>query len=327
VRIKGLQLKISFLLVVLCAFCLLIPAFGQSQQLSLTKPPEAPGPDPKQKPLISKTELVLVNTTVTDPYRRLVTGLEKDNFALFEDGVEQEVTKFSSEDVPVSIGVVFDMSGSMSDKVGKARQSAIQFLRTANPQDEFTLVSFNERAELTSRFTSSVEDLQTRMMYTVARGRTALLDAVYLGLSQMRSAHNAKKALLIISDGGDNHSRYNEHDVRNFVKEADVQIYAMGIFDMPGYAKTDEEREGPSLLAELCDLTGGRVFKVDNMDDLPDIATKIGMELRNQYVLGYAPSNKTSDGRWRKIKVKVHPPRGLPPLTVYSRTGYFGPDH
>ncbi len=326
-RIKGLQLKISFLLVVLCAFCLLIPAFGQSQQLSLTKPPEAPGPDPKQKPLISKTELVLVNTTVTDPYRRLVTGLEKDNFALFEDGVEQEVTKFSSEDVPVSIGVVFDMSGSMSDKVGKARQSAIQFLRTANPQDEFTLVSFNERAELTSRFTSSVEDLQTRMMYTVARGRTALLDAVYLGLSQMRSAHNAKKALLIISDGGDNHSRYNEHDVRNFVKEADVQIYAMGIFDMPGYAKTDEEREGPSLLAELCDLTGGRVFKVDNMDDLPDIATKIGMELRNQYVLGYAPSNKTSDGRWRKIKVKVHPPRGLPPLTVYSRTGYFGPDH
>ncbi len=323
----GLESKISFLLVVVCAFCLLIPAFGQSPTLTLNKQPEPPAPDPKQKPIILKTELVLVNTTVTDPYRRLVTGLEKDNFQLFEDGIEQEVTKFSSEDVPISIGVVFDMSGSMSDKVNKARQSAIQFLRTANPQDEFLLVSFNERAELTSRFTSSVEDLQTRMMYTVARGRTALLDAVYLGLSQMRSAHNAKKALLIISDGGDNHSRYSEHDVRNFVKEADVQVYAMGIFDTPGAAKTSEENEGPSLLAELCDMTGGRVFAVNDLDELPDIATKIGMELRNQYVLGYAPSNKTSDGRWRKIKVRVHPPRGLPPLTVYSRTGYFGPDH
>ena len=326
-RTKGLQLQISFLLVAACALCLLVPAFGQSPQINLTKPPEAPGPDPKQKPIISKTELVQVVTTVQDPYRRLVTGLDKENFQVYEDGIEQEVTKFSSEDVPISIGVVFDMSGSMSDKVAKARQSAIQFLRTANPQDEFSLVSFNERAELTSRFTSSVEDLQTRMMYTVARGRTALLDAVYLGLSQMRGAHNNKKALLIISDGGDNHSRYSEHDVRNFVKEADVQIYAMGIFDAAGRSKTEEEKEGPSLLAELCDLTGGRVFPVEDLDELPDIATKIGMELRNQYVLYYAPSNKAPDGRWRKIKVKVHPPRGLPPLTVYSRAGYFGPDH
>jgi Ca-activated chloride channel homolog len=326
VRKKALHVHISLLLVVACSFCLLIPAFGQNPTLTLGKAPEAP-PDPKQKPIITKTELVLVNTTVTDPYRRLVTGLEKENFQLYEDGVEQEITKFSSEDVPVSIGVVFDMSGSMSDKVNKARQSAIQFLRTANPQDEFLLVSFNERAELTSRFTSSVEDLQTRMMYTVARGRTALLDAVYLGLSQMKSAHNAKKALLIISDGGDNHSRYSEADVRSFVKESDVQTYAMGIFDQPGNSRTDEEREGPGLLSELCDLTGGRVFQVNNLDELPDIATKIGMELRNQYVLGYTPSNKNPDGRWRKIKVKIHAPRGLPPLTVYSRTGYFGPDH
>ncbi len=326
-RIKGLQFKISISLVAAFALCLLIPAFGQSPTLTTNKPPEPPGPNPKQKPVVVKTDLVQVYTTVTDPYRRLVTGLDRENFQLFEDGVEQEVTKFSSEDVPVSIGIVFDMSGSMSDKVNKARQSAIQFLRTSNPQDEFTLVSFNEHAELTSRFTSSVEDLQTRMMYTVARGRTALLDAVYLGLSQMRSAHNSKKALLIISDGGDNHSRYSEHDVRNFVKESDAQIYAMGIFDQPGRTKTEEEKEGPSLLGELCDLTGGRVFPVDDLDQLPDIATKIGMELRNQYVLYYSPSNKNPDGRWRKIKIKVHPPRGLPPLTVYSRSGYFGPDH
>jgi Ca-activated chloride channel family protein len=143
----------------------------------------------------------------------------------------------------------------------------------------------------------------------------------------MKSAHNAKRALLIISDGGDNHSRYSETDIRNFVKEADVQLYAMGIFDAAGYRRTTEEMQGPSLLNELCDLTGGRVFPVDSLDALPDIATKIGMELRNQYVLGYRSSDQTKDGRWRKIKVKMRPPRGLPPLNVYARTGYFAPDH
>jgi Ca-activated chloride channel family protein len=172
-----------------------------------------------------------------------------------------------------------------------------------------------------------VEDLQTRMMYTAAHGRTALLDGIYLGLTQMKSAHNAKRALLIISDGGDNHSRYSETDIRNFVKESDVQLYAMGIFDPAGYRRTTEEVQGPTLLSELCDMTGGRVFPVDSLDALPDIATKIGMELRNQYVLGYRPSDQTKDGRWRKIKVKMRPPRGLPPLNVYSRTGYFAPDH
>ena len=211
--------------------------------------------------------MYLVNATVTDPYNRLVTGLEKDHFQIYEDGVEQEVATFSSEDVPVSIGVIFDMSGSMSDKVNKARQSAVQFFKTANPQDEFFLVSFNERAELTSRFTSSVEDLQSRLMYTSAKGRTALLDAVYLGLAQMKGAHNSKKAMLIISDGGDNHSRYNVTDVRNFVKEADVQIYSMGLFD--NSPATPEETEGPSLLTELCDLTGGRLFRVQDLGELP----------------------------------------------------------
>jgi Ca-activated chloride channel homolog len=327
VRRKVVQFRISSLLVFICACCLLLPAFAKQNQ---DKP--AAAKDDSTKPQIAPeirvgVNVVLVNATVTDPYNRLVTGLEKENFQVYEDGVEQEVAYYSSEDVPVSIGVIFDMSGSMSDKVNKARQSAVQFFRTANPQDEFFLVSFNERAELTSRFTSSVEDLQSRMMYTSARGRTALLDAVYLGLSQMKGAHNSKKALLIISDGGDNHSRYNVTDVRNFVKEADVQIYSMGLFEGFGNAATPEERDGPALLEELCDLTGGRLFRVESLDNLPDVATKIGMELRNQYVLGYKPSNKQTDGRWRKIKVKVHPPRGLPPLNVFARTGYFGPDH
>jgi Ca-activated chloride channel homolog len=273
-------------------------------------------------------DLALVNVTVTDPYNRLVTGLDPDNFRVYEDNVEQEVVTFSSEDVPISIGVIFDMSGSMTNKIGKAREAAIQFFKTANPQDEFFLVSFNERAELTSAFTNSVEDLQSRMMLAAPKGRTALLDAIYLGLSQMRGAKNGKRALLILSDGGDNHSRYNESDIKRLVKEADTQLYAIGIFDPLGYRnRTPEELNGPSLLSEVTEMTGGRVFAVENLNDLPDIASKIGMELRNQYVLGYRPSNKAHDARWRKIKIKLRAPKGLPPLNVYSKTGYYAPSH
>jgi len=270
-------------------------------------------------------DLALVNVTVTDPYNRLVTGLETDNFRVFEDNVEQEVVTFSAEDVPISIGVIFDFSGSMSNKVGKAREAALQFFKTANPQDEFFLVSFNERAELTSSFTNSVEDLQSRMMLTPPKGRTALLDAIYLGLSQMRGAHNAKRALLILSDGGDNHSRYNESDIKRLVKEADTQLYAIGIFDPLGFR--NRTPGGPSLLSEVTEMTGGRVFAVEKLDELPDIASKIGMELRNQYVLGYRPSNKAHDARWRKLKIKLRAPKGLPPLSVYSKTGYYAPSH
>jgi len=293
-------------------------------------PPDtsATGKEPaKAKEIKVDVDLALVNVTVTDPFDRLVTGLEKENFHVFEDGIEQEIVNFSSEDVPISIGVIFDMSGSMSDKVDKAREAAVQFFHTANPADEFFLVSFNDRAELTSPFTSSVDELQSRMMFTAARGRTALLDAIYLGLSEMRGARNAKRALLIISDGGDNHSRYNESDIKSFLKEADCQLYAVGIFDpMDIRSRTPEELQGPSLLNELTEMSGGRVFPVQNLNDLPDIAAKIGMELRNQYVVAYRPSNGSRDGTWRKIKVKLTPPRGLPPLSVYAKTGYFAPN-
>jgi len=293
--------------------------------------PPGPAPDAnaqriqKGKPLKAETDLTLVNVTVTDPYGRLVTGMEQNNFRVFEDGTEQEVLRFSSEDVPVSIGVIFDMSGSMADKIEKSRLAAVQFFRTANPQDEFFLVNFNDRAQLASPFTGSVEDLQNRLMFTAAHGMTALFDGIYLGLSQIRGAHNTKKALLIISDGGDNHSRYSETEIRKYVQEADVQMYAIGVYD-PGGGPTPEEQEGPSLLAEVTQMTGGRTFTA-SMADLPDIATKISMELRNQYVLGYRPGNRAHDGKWRKIKVKLRPPKGLPPLTVYSRTGYFAPGH
>src|SRR5262249_6919611 len=264
--------------------------------------------------------------TVTDPYSRIVTGLEPDNFRIFEDNVEQEVVNFSSEDVPISIGVILDLSGSMANKLGKAKEAALQFFKTANPQDEFFLVGFNERAELMSTFTTSVEDLQSHLLSASAKGRTALLDAIYLGLSEMRTARNAKRALLIISDGGDNHRRYHENDIKRLAREAGTQLYSVGIFDPLDYrSRTPEELNGPSLLSEVTELTGGRAFEVQNLSELPDIAEKIGAELRNQYILGYRPSNKSHDARWRKIKVKLRAPKGLPPLSVYAKTGYYAP--
>src|SRR5260370_2293299 len=206
----------------------------------------------------TEVSLALVNVTATDPLGRLVTGLEKENFRVFEDGVEQEVVTFSSEDVPISIGLIFDMSGSMSDKIGKARQAAVQFLRTANPRDEFFLVSFGDQAELTSRFTSNVGELQNAMLYTAPRGRTALLDAIYLGLSEMRGARNSKRALLILSDGGDNHSRYTESDIRNLVKEADCQLYSIGLFDANDRGPNLAGLYGPPPLSSITPPTRRR---------------------------------------------------------------------
>ena len=276
------------------------------------------------KPLKVNADLVLVPVTITDPMNRLVTGLEKENFQLFEGGSGQEIKSFSSEDAPVSLGVIFDSSGSMSSKMDRAKDAVVEFFKTANPQDEFFMITFSDEPEVVSDFTSSVDEIQSKLVFAVPRRRTALLDAIYMGVTKMRQAKYAKKALLIISDGGDNHSRYTENEIKATVKEADVMVYAIGIYDR--YFPTEEERLGPALLGEVAELSGGRAFTVENPNDLADVATKIGIELRNQYVLGYRPHNDSRDGKWRKIKVKLLPPKGLPPLRVYARTGYYAPE-
>jgi Ca-activated chloride channel family protein len=267
--------------------------------------------------------LVLVPLTVTDPLNRLVTGLDKDNFFLYENNGPQVIKTFSSEDAPVSIGIIFDLSGSMTNKVVRSRESIVQFLKTANPQDEFFVVGFNDRPELIEDFTSSVDDIESRLEMVKAGHRTALLDAIYFGLNKMKQAKYPRKALLVVSDGGDNRSRYTENEVRATVRESDVQIYSIGIFDP--YAPTTEERLGPLLLNDISDETGGRLFRVDDVADMADIATKISAELRNEYVLGYRPTDTKKDGKWRKLKVKLVAPAGLPPLTVHARTGYYAP--
>lgn len=271
------------------------------------------------------TTVVLIPVSVTDPMARFVTGLERENFVLLEDRVEQEIAYFSSDDVPLSVGIVFDTSGSMGNKLQKARQALAQFLKTANPEDEFFLIQFNDRPELLVSFTTDTEQIQNRLMFLQSKGRTALLDAVYMAMNQMKKARNGRKAILIISDGGDNSSRYSESEVRNAVREADVQIYSIGIFEsFGGRGRTPEELAGPGLLSEITEQTGGRDFAVDNLAELPDVAAKIGLELRNQYVLGYKPTNTSRDGKYRRVQVRLKT-AGLPPLKATSRMGYYAP--
>jgi len=277
-------------------------------------------------PIQVDVNMVVVNVTVTDPYDRIVTGLDRENFQVYDDKVEQKIAAFSTEDAPISVGLIFDSSGSMSDKIQKSKEAALQFFKTSNPQDEFMLINFNERPNLLGGFTSKFENVENGLLFLKSGGKTALLDAIYLGINEMKKATTNRKALLLISDGGDNHSRYTERDIKRAMKESDVQLYSVGVFEpLSSRGRTPEEAGGPGLLAELSEVSGGRMFSVENADELPDIAEKISIELRNQYVIGYKPSNLVRDGRWRRIKVKLNPPRGLPPLQVYSRTGYYAP--
>jgi len=291
-------------------------------------PKPAPGAEAERRPanIRVETQLVQINVTVTTPLSQVVTGMEKEHFRIFEDKTEQRIVSFSSEEAPLSVGLVFDVSGSMGSKLNKARLAAAQFFRTANPQDEFFLVQFNERPELVIEWTTNTEEIQNRLTFTQAKGRTALLDGLYLAMSQMKKARNPRKAILVLSDGGDNSSRYTETEIKNLVREADVQVYAMGIFEaIGGRGRTAEEMSGPGLLTELSEQTGGRHIAIDNVNELPDVAAKIGVELRSQYILGYSPTNPQKDGKYRKVEVKLVQPKGMPPLRAYYRTGYYAP--
>jgi Ca-activated chloride channel family protein len=330
----------------LAASPLLPSACAQENPLDRVETP-TPTPPPKspedQKPVIEggaaitdkatshpgmrlrvDVNLVQVPVTVTDPMNRLVTGLEKENFQVFDNNAGQAIKYFSSEDAPLTIGIVFDLSGSMNSKFVRARKALTEFLRTSNPQDEFFVVGFNDRPAIIVDYTSDPDDVEARMVMLKPENRTALIDAVYLGIDHLRQAKYDRKALLIISDGGDNRSRYTENELRRVVRESDVQIYSIGIFD--NYAPTPEEVNGPTLLNEICEMTGGRLFNVGgDINDLEDIATRISAELRNEYVIGYTPSDAKHDGNWRKLKVKLQPPPGLPQLTVHFRQGYYAP--
>jgi Ca-activated chloride channel family protein len=266
-------------------------------------------------------EMVLVPVTVTDIANRIVTGLEPENFQVFEDKNPQSIKHFWREDTPVSVGIVLDVSGSMTTKIDRARDAVVALLETSNPQDEFFLTTFANQPTIVQDFTPSANDIRSQLPLTSPKGRTSLIDAIVLSISQMRKARYQRKALVIISDGGDNCSRYTEKDVKSLIKEADVLVYSIGVFDRE--FQTLEERLGPVLLANISGLTGASAYTVENPNYLPAIAQHIATELRNQYVLGYRPDVSRHDGKWKKIKVKLALPRGVPSLRVQARTGYY----
>ncbi len=271
----------------------------------------------------SGVDLVMVPVTVIDQTGRVVLGLQQSNFQLFDGKHVQEIRNFSSEDEPASVGIVLDLSHSMMRKTDWARRAVSEFCRIANPADEFFMVSFSDRPQLMADFTPRVEDIVNKLAFTATRGRTAMLDAVYLALNHMRQARYRRRALLIISDGGDNHSRYTESEIRSMVKEADVSIYGIGIFDQA--SRVPEEMYGPILLEEIAQLTGGRSFTIERADLLPAIAEKVGTELRNQYVLTYRPQDSARDGKWHKLKIKLTIPKSLWPVWIHSKPGYYAP--
>jgi Ca-activated chloride channel family protein len=267
------------------------------------------------------TSLVLIPVTVNDPLSRPVTGLDRENFRIYDDRAEQQITTFAMDDAPVAVGLVFDTSGSMGEKLRRSRMAASEFFRLANDQDEFFLVEFSDTPHLEVPLTRNTGEIENQLTFSRSKGATALLDAVMLALHEMKKSKLDKKALLIISDGGDNHSRYTTAEVQEIVRESDVLIYSVGIF---GGGSTPEENGGPGLLTHISEQTGGRMYPA-SASELPDIARAIGIDLRNRYILGYSPKDQPRDGRYHRVDVRVVPPRGLPKLSAHWRTGYYAP--
>lgn len=270
----------------------------------------------------ASVELVMVPVTITDAMNRPVVGLDRDNFQVYENKKPQEIKHFSSEDTPIAVGIIVDTSGSMSYKLDRAREAVAQFCDTANPQDEFFMITFADTPRLVTDFTTRSEQVQNDLLTVRSKGRTSLLDAIYMAVRKMRSARYSRRALLILSDGGDNHSRYTEHDVKGAIKESDLLIYAVGTYDK--YVNTEEELLGPELLRSIAEVTGGQAYTLPNINEMPAVTRSIGIQLRHQYMLAYQPLSKPKDGKWHKISVKLRLPKSFHQfLRVDARTGYY----
>jgi len=280
---------------------------------------EARGPH-KPRPLRVDVDLVLLPVTVSDPMNHAVTSLKKEDFAIYEGNQQQEIRYFSTEDAPISIAILLDVSKSMSDKIETERAALVEFFNNANPKDEYFAIAFSDRPRVLADSTQSIDQLQGQLLSAEPGGPTAMLDAVYLALSELRSARYERKAILILSDGGDNASRYKLREIKSLVQESDVQIYAVGLFET-FFFNTIEERLGKVWLGGITDVTGGRTITVDNRGKVPEAAATISRAMRNQYVLGYRPTTMAGT-KWRKIKVRLTS-SAEPPLRAYYKQGYL----
>lgn len=297
--------------------------FGTFASFGQTPESTPPINDEDNVPIKVKTDLVTLTLTVTDLFGRYVSGLKKDAFKIYDDKEEQEITFFSDSDAPASVGILFDVSDSMSsEKIAKSRNALEKFINTSHPADEYYLIAFNSRAQLLLDRTRDGDAVLRKLTLVEPKNNTALYDACYLGIERVTRGTRQKKALLIISDGQDNSSRYNFREVRRLMKESDVVVYAVGILDGRDMGSI-EGIQGQAFLDELTSVTGGKSFYPQTDVELDEIFERIALELRHQYSVGYTPKDFTPDGKWHKIKVKVKPPRGFPRLTVRSRDGYY----
>jgi Ca-activated chloride channel family protein len=276
------------------------------------------------KPLHIDVDLVIVPVTVTDAMNRPVTHLRKEDFLIYENNKLQAIQHFSKEDEPISIGLVLDFSQSMTNKIETEREAVSEFLNSANSKDEYFAIAVSSGPTVITELTSSKAQIEAKLAAETPKGETALLDAIYLALAKMRSAQYQRRALLIVSDGGDNNSRYRLKQIKDLAQEADVPIYAIGLFDSALF-KPFEEFMGRRWLQEITDATGGRTVTVDNLQNLPEVAGAISWELRNQYVLAYRSDNPIQDGKRRQIKVKGISSNS-PVLQFHYKRSYFVAD-
>jgi len=303
-----------------------------ANQPASTPTPPAVVPTPQPKPgtefdqkgvVITNTDLITVTVTVTDTYGRYVSGLGKSAFTVLDEKKPQEITYFSDDDAPVSVGVIFDVSGSMSgDKIKRSRDALSKFVQTSHNMDEYFLIAFNSRAQLLLDKTRDGNAVLDKLTFVQTRNNTALYDACYLGVEKVQRGAHPKRALLLISDGQDNNSRYTFNELRRLLKESDVTLYGIGILSGSD-AGSSMGMEGQGILDELASVSGGKAFFPRSNAEMDDIFEQIALELRHQYSIGYKPTNFNNDGRWHKIKVRVTPPRGLPRLFVRSKEGYY----
>jgi VWFA-related protein len=311
------------------AFFLSVPSSAQGPLAdgpvnSLRK--SLPATSVEQPMLRVDSALVTIPARITTIAGVPITSLRKDDFRLFEDDIEQTIVHFGMDDVPVSIGLLFDISGSMANKMGKACEAVKAFFKTANPADEFFLIRFNDRVKLAVPFTPDPDLIYRELERTSPFGQTSLLDAINLAMKQMKKAHNPHQAIVVVSDGGDNWSHHSIREIKRSLMESDAQVFALGIFDRDYMSKhAAEERRGPVLLDELAEQTGGRHFPVDNLDDLPAISAQLSREIRNQYELGYYSTNPVRDGKYRRVKLSLKMEGVSDPARLHAdyRRGYF----
>jgi Ca-activated chloride channel family protein len=285
-----------------------------------------PTPTPKivddKGTLIVNEDLITLNVTITDYFGRYVSGLKKNAFTVLDDDEKQEIEFFSDDDAPVSVGIVFDVSGSMKgEKLQRSREALAKFIQTSHPRDEYFLIAFNKRAQLLMDRTRDGEAILNKLQLVQAKENTALYDAVYLGTEKVTRGVHQKRAIILISDGQDNASRYTFNDVKKQLKESDVTVYSIGI--LGGGDGQGLGMMGQAYLDELSSVTGGSSFYPKTNAEMDEIFERIALELRHQYSIGFRPQNFVNDGKWHKLKVKVKPPRGLPKLFVRTREGYF----